>query len=209
MNNKMALFFMGIMIAILAMNQFQINALHRMMLEQSRLAHASDGRAVSGASARGVAVGPSAGEVAAAILPKGIPARYGAQLALSFDNAAAAIGVLAPLEQDTRADKLAGEQLERYIAIGSQTACEFCCGATTMVFQDGSKACGCEHSAAMRGVVAYLLDRYGDQMSDSEILAEANKWKTAFFPGPTVEKYMAANGQGGSGAGLQNQVGGC
>ena len=205
MNNKISIFLMGILIAILAMNQFQINSLHKMMLSQN----GSMNQAQAGAQVQGVSSGPSAQEVAAQILPKGVPARYGAELGVSFDSAAAAIAVLAPFEQDTRLDKLSGKNLERYISIGSQTSCEFCCGAQTMVFADGNKACGCEHSAAMRGVVAYLLDTYGDQMPDNEILAEANQWKATFFPGPTVEKYMAANGQSGSGNGLQSQVGGC
>jgi hypothetical protein len=62
----------------------------------------------------------------------------------------------------------------------------------------------------MRGVAAYLLDNYGDQLSDEEILAEVAKWKAVFFPGSTVQKYLSQQGAGGaSAAGLQQQVGGC
>ena len=206
MNNKISIFFMGILIAVLAMNQFQINSLHKMMLAN----HSSMNQQSSpGAQAQSVSVGESADQVAAKILPKGVPAGYDAELAVSFDNAAAAINVLAPFEQDTRENKLEGENLERYIAMGGQATCEFCCGARTMVNPDGTKACGCAHSAAMRGISAYMLENYGNLMSNDQILEEVNKWKAAFFPGPTVEKYMAASGQGGSGAGLQGQVGGC
>lgn len=195
------------MIAVLAMNQFQINSLHKMMLASGMSMNAA--QVQSSAQVQGASAGPTAREAAAQILPRGIPALYGEELGVSFDSAAAAIAVLAPLEQDTREVKLAGANLERYIAIGAQAACEFCCGAQTMVFPNGAKACGCEHSAAMRGTAAYLLENYGDKMSDGEILTEVNKWKAAFFPGPTVEKYMAANGQGGAAGGLQTQVGGC
>ena len=143
-------------------------------------------------------------------LPFGIPPVYGAELKVSFDDPVAAINVLAQYEQDTRPNKLTGEKLERYIKIGQSTACEFCCGATTMVFPDGSKACGCAHSAAMRGVVAYLLDQYGDQATDQQILIEANKWKAVFFPGPTTQKFAATNGLiTAPTQGLQQQVGGC
>ena len=151
------------------------------------------------------------------LIATGIPPVYGAQLQVSFDNAAAAIPRLSRFEQDVRPDKLTGETLRRYVAIGQSIACEFCCGVTTMVFADGRKACACAHSAAMRGVAAYLLDNYGDTMSDTQILAEVSKWKSVFFPGPTVNKYLAQSGLvspniGGQGApvgGLQKQVGGC
>ena len=148
--------------------------------------------------------------IAAKLIPTGTPSLYGQELGVSFDDAAAAISVLAPFEQDTREDKLTGELLDRYIKIGSSIACEFCCGATTMVFADGAKACGCAHSAAMRGIAAYLLDNYGDQLSDQEILSEVAKWKAVFFPGPTVQKYLSQQGSPSiGGAGLQQQVGGC
>ncbi|OGY46253.1 MAG: hypothetical protein A2744_04650 [Candidatus Buchananbacteria bacterium RIFCSPHIGHO2_01_FULL_44_11] len=144
-------------------------------------------------------------------LPFGIPPVYGAELKVSFDDPVAAINVLAQYEQDTRPNKLTGEKLERYIKIGQSTACEFCCGATTMVFPDGSKACGCAHSAAMRGVVAYLLEN--TNMTDQQILGEANKWKAVFFPGPMTQKFAVANGlispANASAQGLQQQVGGC
>jgi len=200
---------MGILIAVLAMNQFQINSLHKMMNQNHSSMGQIQNQMPPNSQVQGVTTGESAEVIAAKILPKGVPAGYGADLAVSFDNASAAINVLAPFEQDTRADKLEGENLERYIAIGSQIACEFCCGARTMVNQDGTKACGCAHSAAMRGISAYMLENYGNDVSDGEILAEVSKWKASFFPGPTVEKYMASSGQGGSGSGLQTQVGGC
>ena len=195
MNNKISIFFMGIMIAVLAMNQFQINSLHKMMLDQHGSMNQSADSVASGAQVKGQSTGQSAQEIASKILPKGVPGGYGAELAVSFDNAAGAINVLAPFEQDTRENKLEGEMLERYIAMGQQATCEFCCGATTMTNPDGTKACGCAHSAAMRGIVAYMLENYGNEMSNEQILEEVHKWKAVFFPGPTVEKYMAVNGQ--------------
>ncbi len=146
------------------------------------------------------------------VIPAGIPNVYGSELNISFDQAAAAIPILSRFEQDTRQDKLTGEKLTRYINIGQKTACEYCCGARTLVFKDGRKACGCAHSAAMRGVVAYLLDNY-PEMSDQDILTEANKWKAVFFPRQTVKKALkiSVNGQVDVNAlnSLSSQVGGC
>jgi hypothetical protein len=151
-------------------------------------------------------------EIYSQVIPAGVPDRYGAELGVSFDQAAAAIPILSRFEQDTRPQKLTGDKLARYINIGQQTACEYCCGAKTMVFKDGRKACGCAHSAAMRGVVAYLLDNY-PEMSDEDILAEANRWKAVFFPRQTVQKALSvsANGEVDIKAlnTISQQVGGC
>lgn len=167
---------------------------------------------VNSAAGATAASGVLPADIAAAadkLLTRGAPLVYGAKLGVSFDNPAAAINILSPFEQDTRPDKLTGTLLQRYIAIGQRTACEFCCGATTLVFPDGSKACACAHSAAMRGVIAYLLTTQGNTMSDQQILEEANKWKAVFFPGPTVQKYLASQGQGATDSALPTQVGGC
>jgi hypothetical protein len=196
--SKFILSLIIVLAVVILFNQWQIISLYGTMKKGITVSDDGAGSAQTAQAA------------AAKLLPKGVPPLYGEELGISFDNAAAAISVLAPYEQDTRADKLTGELLDRYIKIGSSIACEFCCGAKTMVFADGSKACGCAHSAAMRGVAAYLLDNYGDQLSDEEILAEVAKWKAVFFPGSTVQKYLSQQGAGGaSAAGLQQQVGGC
>jgi hypothetical protein len=68
-------------------------------------------------------------------------------------------------------------------------ACEFCCGATTLVFKDGRPACGCKHSWAMRGLAAYLIKNYPD-LSDEGIMKEITKWKGLFFPKQMIQKYI-------------------
>lgn len=210
LNTKLSISLMSVLAALLIFNQFQVASLHNMMMSQSDNPIAAGAQQANNNASTPAKPGIDLSAIAKQILPTGIPTAYGAELGVSFDNAAAAISVLAPYEQDTRSDKLIGEKLERYINIGQQTACEFCCGATTLVFPDGNKACGCAHSAAMRGVVAYLLDNYGDSMTDEEILKQANDWKAVFFPGPTVKKAAAAGGQfGASDKGLEKQVGGC
>lgn len=140
------------------------------------------------------------------VLPHGIPARYGAALGVSFDNAVQAMPILQNFDGGPGAITLTGALQQRYIAIGSRTACEFCCGATTLVFPDGKPACGCAHSAAMRGVARYLLQQYPD-MSDADILAEVNRWKAVFFPGPMSAR--ASQSSGAPSSALPAQVGGC
>lgn len=208
---------MAALTLLLVFNQVQISSIHRLMHPDGVLgAQASD----EGKSSFGVSSG-LVQQAAAATIPTGVPSvkgksgviNYGAELGISYDEAAQSIPILARYEQETRPEKLEGEKLERYIAIGMSTACEFCCSARTLVFQDGRKACGCAHSAAMRGLVAYLLDNYGDELTDEQILTEANMFKAAYFPRQSVEKVLAASSNGNIDTSALNQlspqVGGC
>lgn len=197
---------LSLLSALLIFNQYEIVSVKKMRKEPGAQTSSQNTQAKSAEDAQKSAVDAQA--LAAQLIPGGVPEKYGTELQVSFDNAAPAIDVLSPHEQDTRPDKLTGVKLERYVRLGQRTSCEYCCGAKTLVFPDGSKACGCAHSAAMRGVAAYLIDKYGDEMSDDAILNEMNKWKAVFFPGPTVNKYLAQTGKSASGS-LQSQVGGC
>ena len=188
---------------LLLLNQWHMVAMHDLL-------PATAVAAGNGSGSTAVASPGASSTAGAAMLPHGIPERYGAELGVNFDDAASAMPVLENFDRGPGAITLTGDLQQRYIAIASQTACEFCCGATTLVFPDGKPACGCAHSAAMRGVALYLLQQY-PEMSDSEILAEVNRWKAAFFPGPTVQKAGGApTGQApSSGRSLPSQVGGC
>ncbi len=210
MQKKYGIALIFVLLFMLIINQWQLGMMNKMLAAASSQANAAaPANSASGATATSGVLPADIAAVADKMLTRGAPPVYGAKLGISFDNPATAINILSPFEQDTRQDKLTGTLLQRYIAIGQQTACEFCCGATTLVFPDGSKACACAHSAAMRGVIAYLLTTQGNTMSDQQILEEANKWKAVFFPGPTVQKYLASQGRGATNASLPSQVGGC
>src|SRR3989344_3411984 len=207
-HSKVAAVLMTILAFLLVFNQWQLESLHQSMvgMNNSIMAQQTTDQqtAASPQESNDLVV------LAQQILPRGVPPIYGAELGVSFDDPAAAIPILSRSEQDTRPNKLTGEKLERYIKIGQMTSCEFCCGAKTMVFPDGRKACGCDHSAAMRVEVAYLLDQYGDQATRQQILIESNKWKAVFFPGPTTQKCAATNGLiTAPTQGLQQQFRGC
>lgn len=206
----------AVLLGIMVASELQIVAMRRLMVQHDRSVVASQ------SASEGVASQQEIMRLASSIIPRGIPAvrarsgeliTYGTELGVSFDAAAQGIEILAQHEQDTRTNKLIGEKLERYIKIGSQTSCEYCCAARTLVFPDGNKACACAHSAAMRGVAAYLIDRYGDQLTDEQILTEVNRFKASYFPRQSVQKVLAASQGGSINAGALNQlapqVGGC
>lgn len=126
-------------------------------------------------------------EIRSSHIPKGIPEIYGKQLNISFDNVQDAINkvrVLGPTYGDHKI-VLEGADLQRYVSIGSKIACEFCCGAKTLVKPDGVAACGCAHSIMMRGLTAYLITAH-PEISNQRILEELNVWKSTFFPKQTL-----------------------
>ena len=136
---------------------------------------------------------------ASEIIPKGIPAVYGKEIGVSYDdispnNPALADATIAKLTK-YEGMQLASDQMERYIKIGLSISCEYCCGANAIIFPNGERACGCAHSYSMRGLAKYLLTKHPN-MSDSEILSELGKWKVLFFPGIHEQKAQVLKDNG-------------
>lgn len=151
-------------------------------------------------SPTGNAIATGIGTVSASeIIPKGLPAVYGKELGVSYDD----VSVNNPRLADATIQKLAAYEdmdlsaglMERYIKIGSSISCEYCCGAQSIIFSNGERACGCAHSYAMRGLAKYLLTEHPD-MTDLQILEELGKWKVLFFPGVHEQKAQALEAQG-------------
>ncbi len=135
------------------------------------------------------------------IIPTGIPAVYGQTLGVNFDevnpnNPQGANGNIAILKNLDNSITLQGADLQRYIDIVLKISCEYCCGAQSIIRSDGSSACGCAHSYAMRGLAKYLITEHGDQYTDDEILSELGKWKVLFFPGIHEQKAAVMKEQG-------------
>lgn len=156
----------------------------------------------------------------AEIMPTGVPPVYGEELGITFDQAEQAIVVLSKLDGGwTKLDQsiwfkdLGDAEKQRYIKIGSSIACEFCCGANTLITKEGEAACGCAHSAAMRGLAKYLLKNHAGEFTDEQILAEVTKVKTLSFPKQMVERAIQLRGEGKTiyevTQSLPSQVGGC
>ena len=136
---------------------------------------------------------------ASEIIPTGVPAVYGAELGISYNDVSAsnprlADATIAKLRQYENIE-LSGDLMNRYIRIASSISCEYCCGAKALIFSNGQRACGCAHSYAMRGLAKYLLKNHPD-MSDKEILSELGKWKTLFFPGILEKKAQILDKKG-------------
>ncbi len=139
------------------------------------------------------------------IIPVGIPEVYGSELSLSYDDvspldpsgADRAINRMAELDMQI---ELEGENLERYVSILYEKeggiSCEYCCGARSIIFENGEPACGCAHSFAMRGIAKYLITEHGNEMSDEDILKEVGKWKVLFFPEIHQQKAYALEEEG-------------
>lgn len=144
-------------------------------------------------------------KIKAQVIPAGVPDVYGEELDISFDQVQDAINkvrIFGPT-YGTEENKitLTGPDLERYINIGSQTACKYCCGAKTLVREDSKAACGCAHSTMMRGLAAYLIQNH-PELSDEQILTELNTWRRAYFPKQTLSETLSQLKQSGE-AGIE------
>lgn len=142
---------------------------------------------------------------ASEIIPQGVPAVYGEELGIRYDdvspnNAQKTEETINLLGNIDRIETLEGAQLDRYIDIlykqYNGIACEYCCGARSVIFSNGQPACGCAHSYAMRGLTKYLIKSHGDEFTDEQILTEVGKWKTLFFPGILEGKAQAMKNYG-------------
>ena len=127
-------------------------------------------------------------------ISQGAPAVYGEELGVSFSKVQPSIDVMRQFDPGYGNQKitLTGEELTRYIDIGLRISCEYCCGALSIIFKDGSAACGCAHSQAMRGLAAYLLKNHGSAYSNDQILQELARWKGMFFPKQMIAKMANA-----------------
>lgn len=156
----------------------------------------------------------------AEVIPRGVPQGYGNELGVSFESPVESLETLRLLDGDLypngkyKFEQLMDSQKQRYIQIGQSISCEFCCGAQYIVAKDGKPACGCAHSAAMRGLAMHLLSNNENEYSNEQILLELTKWKTMFFPKQMLQKAIdlkAANGEITPSAlnQLPEMVGGC
>lgn len=138
-------------------------------------------------------------DIKSKVIPSGVPTVYGKELDVNYDEVQDAIDKVKVYGPDygKEAINLSEEQMERYKEIGSQTSCEYCCGVDTLVRENGSAACGCDHSIMMRGLTAYLLKNHPD-LSNEEILGTVNDWKATFFPQQTLSQKMAQMKESGN-----------
>lgn len=140
-----------------------------------------------------IAIDKTTSVKAGSVSPTGIPAVYGNELGISFDdvspnNPSKADATISKLSAYDNGISLSGDKKQRYINIVSQISCEYCCGAPSIIDSRGNAACGCAHSYSMRGLAKYLLDKHANEYTDDQILEELGKWKTLFFPDVMAQK---------------------
>lgn len=123
-------------------------------------------------------------------LAQGAPSVYGNELGVNFSQVQESMNIMKEFDPTygNKKIKLSGNLLSRYINVGMKIACEYCCGATALIRQDGEAACGCAHSQAMRGLAAYLLQNHASEYTDDQILRELAQWKGSYFPKAMVDK---------------------
>ncbi len=151
----------------------------------------------------------------AAMFPTGTP-EYGTEMGVSFDDPIKSLDLLAKSYPSLKDDvkKNNPEAFQRFIGFATKPvgiSCEYCCGiGPTGADSNGNSLCGCQHNPAMLSV-ALWLSANRPNYSDGQILYEAMKWKTLFFPKDMVTLGLnVAGGDAGPGAAsLPSQVGGC
>lgn len=89
--------------------------------------------------------------------------------------------------------QLSGELEARYQKLISTMVCSYCCGSPTSVTT--INRCGCAHAKAVRGMFKYLLQNYGSEYSDDQLLGEAHRWYSAWYPKGMLEDYLLATGK--------------
>jgi hypothetical protein len=138
-------------------------------------------------------------EIQAEVAPSGVSATYGARLDVSFDQVQPSIDVMKQLDPTygKAGIVLAGANLDRYVQVGTATSCQYCCNATTLVKPDGTAACGCAHSQAMRGLAAYLIVNHPNEYTDDELVEELNQWRAVYFPKQTLTEALVARQEAG------------
>jgi hypothetical protein len=150
-------------------------------------------------------------QIADEVIPKGTPAVYGEELSVQFSEVQDSINKISVFDEGIELD---GTDKERYINITTSISCEYCCSAPYITAPTGEPACGCAHSAAMRGLAKYLIQNHGGEFTDSQILDELAKWKAVYFPKQTIEKAIKLRAEEGEIspsllATLPDMVGGC
>lgn len=147
------------------------------------------------------------------LFPTGTP-EYGEALGVSFDDPVGSLGVLAKMFRNLKSEVEQNdpEAFQRYVNLASNPygiSCEYCCGlGAAGARKNGDSMCGCQHNPALLSLTLYLA-AYTDY-NDGEILREAIRWKTLFFPKNMIELGMTV--AGGDTSALDNlpgMVGGC
>ncbi|MBI4447846.1 hypothetical protein HY643_02605, partial [Candidatus Woesearchaeota archaeon] len=215
----------GLAVLIVLFNQFQISSINGMMgasFGGTRSA-SSDLNTINIAELKSTAHTVAAvfsakdfksqEDAMAAMFPTGTP-DYGNDLGVSFDDPVKSLATLSDMYPALKneVEQKNPEAFQRFMNLASKPvgiSCEYCCGVGPIgIDKKGNSACGCQHNPAILAVTLYLT-AYTDY-SEGEILREAMRWKTLFFPKNMIELGMSlAGGDSSALKELPGMVGGC
>jgi hypothetical protein len=155
----------------------------------------------------------TADDAMAIMFPVGTP-DYGADLGVSYDDPVGSLDTLAKMFNALKAEVQQNnpEAFDRFVNLASNpygVSCEYCCGiGPAGADASGNSRCGCSHNPGILSATLYLA-AYTDY-SDGEILREAMKWKTLWFPKNMIELGLSlAGGDTSALSDLPGMVGGC
>lgn len=147
------------------------------------------------------------------LIPTGTP-DYGAALGVSYDQPVPSLQVLQRLYPSVKEDVKNNdpEAWQRYLDLATKPvgiSCEYCCGVGPIgISSNGELRCGCSHNPAIHALTLWLMKN--TDMSDAEILQEAIRWKTLWFPKDMVGMAMQiAGGDTSALNAVPGMVGGC
>ena len=124
-----------------------------------------------------------------ALIPTGTP-EWGPEIGVSYDDPVNSLNRLASLHRQVPTGSLSAEEKQRYIDINTRISCEFCCGAPSVVDNNGRDLCGCSHALSFMGLSKYIIKTH-PEYTNEEILLELTKWKSLYYPRNMVEKGAA------------------
>lgn len=78
--------------------------------------------------------------------------------------------------------------------INKLMVCSYCCGSPANVTLNGN--CGCAHAKAVRGFYKYMLQTYGGQYTNEQLVGESHRWYAIWYPKGMLEDYLLATGRG-------------
>lgn len=121
------------------------------------------------------------------MIPSGAP--FYAPEGISFDDPIAAQKGWGAMEKTVT---LSDDLETRYQGIVNMFTCNYCCGSPTRVTVIAR--CGCQHAKAWRGMAKHLLQNYGGQYTDEEIMGEMYRWTGIWYPEGVIQDYLLVTG---------------
>ena len=212
--NKPVIILIGIVAVLLILNQFLISGIG--LGTTGKVVSVSELSQVKTTSQAVALLFPveeiqSDEDAIAMMISQGTP-DYGEAMGITFDDPVGSMNLLASNYKTVKVDiqKNYPEVWDRYLNLATKPvgiSCEFCCGVGPIgITNSGELRCGCAHNPAIQSLTMLLMK--DTNMDDAEVLREAMRWKSVWFPRDMVGLALKASG-GEIETQLPGMVGGC